>query len=108
MGVLKDVKEIKTDIKELKGNLGVRAKRADELENYISKIELKVKSVSEVPGADGKTDIRVVYEIPQIIIKFDDSGEIIENEVFRAINMLNLISFDDMLKISNVIKNKLN
>lgn len=107
MSVKKDIKETVDRIETLlTGNLKERAKRADELEEYLSHVELRVKSVSEVPGSDGTTDIRVVYECPQIIIRYDGNGNIIENETFKAINMLNLIPLEDMQRIISVIENK--
>ena len=78
----------------------------EEIKRLLSNIELKVKSIIEVPGENGSTDLRIIYEAPQIILKFDDNNEPYENNVFKSINMLNLISIDDMQKIVNAIKNR--
>lgn len=110
MNIFKDIKEIKSEIQHLKetmaGDFEKKSRKLDEIEYYLSKIQLNVKNVSEIIGPDGRTDIRVVYEVPQLFIMFDDSGEIIENETFKAINMLNLISSEDMIKILKAIENK--
>ena len=103
-------KALKKDIEEIKnflvGDTQAKAKKLDEILYYLSNIKLDVASVTRVPDDNGKPCIRVIYSVPYIFINFDDNGEIIENETFKSINMLNLISFDDMMKIQNAIKNK--
>lgn len=101
--IKKDTEEI---IKILNGDLKEKALEGEEIKRLLSNIELKVKSIIEVPGENGSTDLRIIYEAPQIILKFDDNNEPYENNVFKSINMLNLISIDDMQKIVNAIKNR--
>lgn len=101
--IKKDTEEI---IKILNGDLKEKALEGEEIKRLLSNIELKVKSIIEVPGENGSTDLRIIYEAPQIILKFDDNNEPYENNIFKSINMLNLISIDDMQKIVNAIKNR--
>lgn len=108
----KKIKEIKKDteeiIKILNGDLKEKALEGEEIKNLLSNIELKVKNIVEIPGENGSIDLKIIYEAPQVVLRFDDNNEPYENSVFKAINMLNLISMDDMKKIINAIKCKKN
>ncbi len=110
MSFLKDVKEIKQTLNELKeasiGNLEKRSKRADELENYLSKVRINLKKVSDITLQNGKSGIRIIYDMPQIILELDDNGEIIPNDTFTAINMLDLLNMNDLIYLSRIINSK--
>lgn len=43
--------------------------------------------------------LRVKYDIPDVLIKFDENGEPEKNEMFYAINYLDLISMEDLNKV---------
>ena len=105
--IFKDVKEIKKQLNDLKStltsNIEAKAQKADEYDDYLSKIKLKVKNVNEFYEEDGSVSLRINYEAPQIMLRFTEEGEPVFNELFKAINMLNLVDLDDMKKISDAI-----
>lgn len=74
-------------------------------ENYatqkelIQHIKIKLKSVRTILDENtGEKSILVKYEIPDVVVRFDNGKPIKEN-TFYAINSLELISFEDMKKI---------
>lgn len=74
--------------------------RLKEKEKLISQVKFKLKDVAYVAEDDF---ILVKYEIPNTRVHIDQDGNVIKNDFFYAINKLQLISFEDMKKIQNVI-----
>lgn len=107
MSIEKELRDIRSEIRDIKsligGTLESKAKKFDELEWYLSQIEINVKNIVPVPSEDGKVDLKIIYDISPVIVKFDDNGQPINNEVFKAINMLNLVDSESMDKIINAI-----
>ena len=109
MGFIKDIKEIKTTLNEIASDTLEKARKYDELMKYLSKIKLELEKAALSYNQDGTYNVKVNYKMPYVLLSFDGDGNVIQNERFTAINMLNLISIDDMMKISEVIneaKNK--
>ena len=73
--------------------------RLKEKEQLISKIQLRVKSVSYI---EEENKVLVKYDIPNIKINLDSENSPVKNDMFYAINFLQLIPFDDMKKIQAV------
>lgn len=112
MGLLKDFKKMKEDLAEIKAALSKdyinKANRLEEVEGYLSNISLKVKSIANVLDENGKPALKIVYEIPSVLLTFDDNGEVMLNEMFRSINGLDLIDMSDKLLIlENINKKKI-
>lgn len=76
--------------------------RLKEKEQLISKIKFQLKDVAYLEE-DGV--VLVKYVIPNVKVHVNDKGEILKNDFFYAVNKLQLISFDDMKKISAVVDN---
>ena len=76
--------------------------RLKEKEQLINKIRFKLKSVAYL---DLEGEILVKYEIPPVKVPVDGSGNVLKNDFFYAVNKLQLLSFDDMKKISAVVDN---
>lgn len=110
MGFIKDIKDVKKDLAEIKakivGDLSAKADKLDEILEYLSHIQLKVKSITETVDYNGKRALKVVYDVPQILLTFDDDDNIMINETFRAINGLNLIDMEDQIKLLESINKK--
>ena len=108
MGLRKEVKQIKTTLEELKSNLapGIieKARKYDELVDNLSKIKIKVKSAKKIINDVGDKQLKVEYEIEPIILDFDEKGNPKHEPMFYALNMTNLISFEDMQKLIKAIK----
>lgn len=107
-----NIKEIKSTIVELKnsfdeimGDALKKSKKCDEMSNYISNIQLDVARVDLVFNQEtAKYGIKITYGIKPIELYFDSTiNDFASNETFKSINMLNLISVDDMAKIVNKV-----
>lgn len=103
MGLRKDVKEIKETLNEITKTALKKAQLYEKQLEWLSKVEIKVKKVSTVLNSDMTTGVKIEYYIPPIQINIDENGNVGTNEMFKAINMLDLISFEDMGKISSEI-----
>jgi len=76
--------------------------RLKEKEQLISKIRFKLKSVAYLEE-DGI--ILVKYEIPPVKVRVNEEKEVQKNDFFYAVNKLQLLSLDDLKKISVVVDN---
>lgn len=104
-------KKVKDDIKEIKDSVdklldsGVfnKANRCDFLEQNLKNIKLKVSKIKPTL-IESNIGLTISYEIAPITIFIDDENVICPNETFKSINLLNLISFEDMQKIQKKIE----
>lgn len=103
MGFIKDIKEIKNTLNDVTKDLFYKAKKYDEIMEYLKHIKINVKRADIVVSEDYQYNVRVKYEIPDIIVKVNNKVDS-NNDLFKSINMLNLISVSDMDKISKKIK----
>lgn len=110
MSFLKDLKELKKEVAEIKaalvGNLEKKGKEYDEMKEDLSHVLLKVRAIVNTVDDFGKPALKVVYEAPQVLLTFDDNGNVLENNTFKAINGLDLISLDDKLMLLKEINEK--
>lgn len=109
MGLIKNVKKIMLELEEIKKTLTPsvinKANKYDETKEHLSNVELKVSNIVEFIDNNGNKGLKVFYEVSPIILQLDDdSKEIIYDKKFVSINMLNLISNEDMNKISKKIE----
>lgn len=100
MGFIKDIKEIKEAVNEMREDTFTKAKKYDEVREYLKHIVLDVKNISLFLNEDGSTGVKIDYTIPPIKLFFDGDNKVLKNERFVAINMLDLISKEDMYKIT--------
>lgn len=110
MSFLKDFKELKKDVAEIKAALSDDyLSKADELakiKGFLPQIRFKVKNIVDTIDETGKPALKIMYEIDPVLLVFDDNREPLLNERFRSINELDLISFDDKLLILENINRK--
>lgn len=94
----KKFKEINEKLDTYFGNEFSKLKKDSEelkqIKSLLAHIQISVKRA--IPMDDGT--IKIVYELPTICINPEQ-----KNELFYSINMLNLISIDDMKKIQKAI-----
>ena len=76
--------------------------RLKEKEQLINKIRFKLKTVAYL---EEDQVILVKYEIPNVKVPVDEEGNVKKNDLFYAINKLQLLSMEDMKKISAVVDN---
>lgn len=105
MGLKKKIMEQLTEIQGKMDTLTAenqqKIKKYEEITEYLGDIKINVSKIDFVVDKNGNVGIEVSYTIPKQKVEFDDENHLIQNKTFKAINMLNLISFDDMQKISN-------
>lgn len=109
MSVKKELLEIKNNLEKLNhillSDVEKKATKCDELEKYLLVTKLKIKNILEIVTDEGKPALKIVYECPQVILQFDDEGNPLENEMFKAINGLNLIDYSDFNVLATSIYN---
>ena len=76
--------------------------RLKEKEELISKIRFRLKDVAYLKE---EGFILVKYDVPFVKVPVNEDGEVQKNELFYAINKLQLLSLDDLKKISAVVDN---
>lgn len=103
MGLRKDVKDIKEKLDNITSELFVKAKKYDEIMNYLSNIKISVKRASLTLSDDARYGVKVEYQVPDAIIKVDKDKNH-TTDMFKSINMLNLISISDMEKITKKLE----
>lgn len=107
MGLKKDIKVIQDGInnlrKELTPEIMRKAQKYDELIEQLSKVHIKVKNAKRVITESGSKQLKIEYEIDPVILSFDDNENPIYNPSFYAMNITNLVSVEDMNKISKAI-----
>ena len=79
------------------------SKELAETKQLLSKIVLPVKNVQVADNESGHPTVIIRYEPISIVLNFDDKGETERNEMFYAMNMLNLTPLKDMEKIQKII-----
>ena len=108
MGIKKDILE---EVQDIKKNLQVftnesqtKIKKYDEIMEYLKDVKINVSNIKPIINDKGTINVEITYSIPKQIIEFDDENNIVANKIFKAINMLNLISFEDMEKIGLMLE----
>lgn len=102
------MKKIKNDLEEVKSSLDKsvieKAKRMDRTAEWLSNVKVGLKSIKLTMTETGEEQLKVEYEIPPIYLQFAPDNTIVFNPAFYSINMLDLISADDMVKIGKAIE----
>lgn len=95
MGLRKEIKEIKEDVKNIKENLTSdiiqKAKKYDELKELLEEIYFDIELIESF-DYNGETQYEIIYKNPKVMLNFDEYGEPIKNNFFYSINMLNLLT----------------
>lgn len=105
MGIRKDLKQIKQELSIINSSSTIeKVKKYEELIKYLEDVKIQVDNVKEIFDENGNCFVMVNYKIPPVKIYIDGDGSTIPNARFKAINMLNLISFEEMQNISSHIE----
>lgn len=97
---LEDLKQVVKTQELLR--LRAENERLREKEKMISKVHLTLKSIA---FSEEENKIVVRYEVPNLWLSIDQNGDIVKNDMFYAINFLQLLSTEDMKKEQNLISN---
>lgn len=103
MSVRKDLKEVKKLVEEIHSQYATAFKKArlyDEQKELLKHIKFVVKDCQTVFNENTLAySVVVRYELPKVQVDFEVGGEQMQNDRLRAINLLDLISAEDMEKI---------
>ena len=86
----------------LDGSIVNKANKCDFYERNIKNIKLKVSRIKPVL-IESNIGLTIEYQIDPVTIYLDD-GNVFPNETFKSINLLDLISYEDMQKIQRKIE----
>lgn len=101
--LVEDNEHLKKQVDTLSGKNQEKIKQYESTKNYLNDIKINVANVKHIVDKNGSVAVEVSYSIPKQIVYFDDENNVTLNKTFKAINMLNLISFKDMQIISDKI-----
>lgn len=103
--VRKDVKEIKEVVSKLSTSMSIKAMEYDKIKDFLKDIKIEVAKCNTLfDESRMEYIVKVEYKMPTITLTFDEDGDVMLNERFRAINSLDLISMDDMDRIADSIQ----
>lgn len=89
-----EIKQLRLDSEELK-----------KIKDLLAHVKFKIKEVRAVDNQNtGGKSVIVTYELPRIVLELDENGNPNKNEFFYSVNMLNLVSFEDMMKVQKVLE----
>lgn len=82
-----------------------KLKSAEEKLKFVEDLKsfLKVSKIEKKLDENGNPYLNVEYDVPSLKLKFDDKGILEKNACFIAINMLDLICYEDMQKLSQAL-----
>lgn len=107
MSLRKEIKVIKEELQDLKqqlsSNVIAKAKLYDELTKNLSNVHIKLKSAKSFISPSGEEQLKIEYEVDPVFLSFDDKNEPLYNPRFYSMNITNLVSQEDMFKISKAI-----
>lgn len=98
-----------SDLKDFIANrelvkLQQQSQKLSEVQALLKNISIKVKTAGYFEDDNGHKHLKVAYYIPTVILDIDEDYNMSRNEMFRAINLLNLVDANDW----NLIQNELN
>ena len=102
--LLKSIQEL-TDF--IKGEEFTKLKKDSEelqrIKELLSHIKFKIKDFSYFKEDNA---VKITYELPKIVLPLDENGKVAKkDEFFYSVNVLELISLEDMLMIQEFLNN---
>lgn len=101
MSIIKDIKELKKQIailneKMLNKEIIFKAQKYDEMVSNLNKIKFGLKIKKQFNQETGDVFLKIDYELPSIELHFDENGNVIKNDLFYSINVLNLLDDNNL------------
>ena len=81
-----------------------KAKKYDEIKETMKDVKIPVKKTAVAIGSDGMPQVTVTYEQIVEVVEVDSEGNTQSSAMFKAMNLLNLVPYSDMRKISGAIE----
>ena len=85
-------KQLQKDSEELK-----------KLQSLLIPIKFKIKDVNYFEDEENGV-VQIRYELPTINLKIDDAGNPEKNEFFYSVNVLDMVSLEDMQKVQKLLE----
>lgn len=104
MGLRKDVKKILEILEPFEKDIMLKAKKYVELTGQVETIKFSVKSITHYIDEKGDYAVKIEYAMPAQMITQDYEKNIVCSDMFKNINYLNMVSFDDMEKITRAVE----
>ena len=102
--VKSDIKEIKAMLADMNDGAMHKAKLYDQQKERLQNIKLSVdKAAVFFDATNAVYGVKMEYAVPPALIYITDSGEVVASDMFKSINLLDLISLGDMKKIQTKI-----
>lgn len=100
--ILKEVQELSNLIKSNTFNqLKEDSEELKRIKELLSHIRFKVKDIKYYKDDDA---VKITYELPKIVLKLDENGKVAnKNDFFYSVNVLELVSLEDMLTIQDFL-----
>ena len=81
------------------------SKELQNTKELLNNIKIDVSDVKTILDQNTMEEVvEVKYSLPVVTLHFDENGEPYKNELFYALNALNLISLEDMDKIRIILE----
>ena len=107
MRLKKQIEQINKNIDLIKETLSPeiirKAQKYDELQQCCKNIELSLDNVKYSLDDHGNRMVIINFSLRAIHLYFDEKGEVIKNDTFYSINMLDLVNKQDVKKIYKIL-----
>lgn len=104
MGLIKDIKLIKKQVEKITDQTILKSNKYDFIKENLEKIPIRIKKINNFFDEYGKYGIKIEYEIPPVKLIFDDNNDVMKNDIFYAINSLQLLSIEDERKLIEILE----
>lgn len=98
-----EISELRELLEKLNSDTTQKAKKCEEIQSYLDSVKLKAKSSVKFNENAFGYSVVVEYTAPKLELLIDENENVVASPTFKAINMLNLISYDDMEEIAKNI-----
>ena len=111
--LIEEITQLKNEVIDLKKaviteelkKLREEKKQYDQQTELLSHIQLKVKDARIINDIENDAVfVRVVYDLPTIVISLDENGKAKKNDFFYSVNALELIDLKDLEKLSKLFE----
>lgn len=99
MRLKKEIALIKEKLDKITNDTLNKAKEYDFVMEKLKNINIQIKYITKFIDDYGKIGLKITYHIPTVSVILDDNNDIVKEETFYTINILNLLSIEDEKKL---------
>ena len=105
MGRIKNIDgKVDKILKAIDDKIIYKAQKYDEVNDLLKCFVLKTDIKPRINSL-GEKEYDVTYSV-KTTLRFDSDGDLVDNDVFRSINLLNLVDNDSMVEFLKIIENE--